>query len=341
MFRNNSHPLIEIQGSRKGAKAQRKESISVPRRGMTLVELLVVIAIIGLLAGLLLPAVQYAREAGRRIQCTNNLKQLGLAVQMHESSRKHLPTNGWGHAWVGDPDRGFGRDQPGGWVYNVLPYLEQQPLRELGKGLDPAAKGEKLQVLLQSRVPTLTCTSRRSGDLLPYTGTTVLRNTPNPPLGAKSDYAINGGDTQLSTGPGPASLSPEDVRNHVWPEVARLTGVSYVTSTVRFSDISDGLTNTYLIGEKYINQIHHQTGQDRGDDQAAFVGDDGDIRRWTGSPPMSDRARVDNTGVFGGMHNGCLFVMCDGSVRVVSYSIDSLAHRWLGNRKDGRSVSSE
>ena len=104
-------------------------------RGFTLVELLVVIAIIGILIALLLPAIQAAREAARRSQCKNNLKQMGLAAQNHLSTQKCFPSGGWGFLWVGDPDRGYGSNQPGGWQYSILPFIDQRQIREIGKGL--------------------------------------------------------------------------------------------------------------------------------------------------------------------------------------------------------------
>ncbi len=167
----------------------------------TLVELLVVIAIIGVLVALLLPAIQAAREAARRNSCKNNMRQLALGCMNHESSTGHLPSGGWGTRWVGDPDRGQGGDQPGGWIYNILPYIEQQQLHDLGADgqpdvITPQQEAGAMEMVLNP-IPVINCPSRR-------TGTFGGRDTPIDFFGAqqipagtpigKSDYAGNAGD---------------------------------------------------------------------------------------------------------------------------------------------------
>src|SRR5690242_9246733 len=101
----------------------------------SLVELLVVIAIISTLIALLLPAIQAARESTRRAHCQNNLRQIALALLDFHDVYKIFPNGGWGHEWVGDPDRGVGARQPGGWIYSLLPFIEEPSLYESGRGL--------------------------------------------------------------------------------------------------------------------------------------------------------------------------------------------------------------
>ena len=104
--------------------------------GFTIVELLVVITIMGILIALLLPAVLTAREAARPVQCKNNVRQVGLAAVHHLDSHRFYPSGGWRWNWVGDPDRGFGSRQPGGWLYSMLPFIEQKDVWRMGAGID-------------------------------------------------------------------------------------------------------------------------------------------------------------------------------------------------------------
>ncbi len=128
------------------SRCQVSHDVSGRNSGFTLVELLVVITIIGILIGMLLPAVNSARESGRNAQCKNNLAQMGKACLAHEEAQGIFPTGGWGWFWVGDPDRGYGDQQPGGWIYNILPHTEMNALHDLGRY---GSQSVKQQAVLQ------------------------------------------------------------------------------------------------------------------------------------------------------------------------------------------------
>ena len=176
--------------------------------GFTLVELLVVITIIGILISLLLPAVQAAREAARRLQCGNNLKQLGLGALQHEAAQGWLPSDGWNNVWVGDPDLGFGANQPGGWIYNILPYMEQSTFHDIGAGKPDAEKRSLWSGAVATALTSLFCPTRRAPTVLPlhqywqanpYPFENI--NYSSTMLVACDDYAINGGPTAWSALP--------------------------------------------------------------------------------------------------------------------------------------------
>jgi prepilin-type N-terminal cleavage/methylation domain-containing protein len=142
--------------------------------GFTLVELLVVIAIIGILVALLLPAVQAAREAARRTTCLSSLRQMAIALQNHHDAHGFFPSGGWGYLWMPSPDAGSGKDQPGGFVYSLLPYMEEAALRDLGSGLPPTQQVQAIKQLMVSSVSVLNCPSRRSAMAYPLTPSAIV-----------------------------------------------------------------------------------------------------------------------------------------------------------------------
>ena len=358
-----------------------KKSLRVTA-GFTLVELLVVIAIIGILIALLLPAVQAAREAARRSECKNNLKQIGLAALNHLDAQKTFPTGGWGWQWVGDADRGYGINQPGGWIYNILGFIEGGTVRTMGKGKPTAAKYVDQGVMQSMVLPSFNCPSRRGITTVSLANTSVV-NVSNsfggaPLRGALADYAGNAGTytdccSGVNTGP-PANsdtMPGFDVRQQYFKSTtywAKSTGIIYGGSTVRIKDVPDGMTTTYLIGEKAL-QPHCYDGLSasrcQADDQSMYQGYDWDSVRWGGnspSPPTSTtglgvvdwRPIRDKEGdgtagatgdlyglsLFGSVHSsGCQFVMCDGSVQTITYTVDPQVHWKLSNRSDNFQVA--
>jgi prepilin-type N-terminal cleavage/methylation domain-containing protein len=315
------------------------------RRAFTLVELLVVITIIGILIALLLPAVQAAREAARRAQCQNNVKQLALACLHHEQTYRFFPTNGWGTYWEGDPDRGVGKAQPGGWVFNILPFVEQSTIHDLGK---QQSFNTKMTVSFLQREATplamLSCPTRRKCSLEPdvYYSTGFAYNMNAPPQWTRSDYAVNTGDLELSTGCEveragvPTSLAEGDSPSFVWDSMIGISGISFLRSTIKFADILDGSSCTYLVGEKYVRPDYYDTGQDPGDNEGVYMGFANNVSRETQEAPSQDTSGYLQYCIFGSAHAEIFHMaMCDGSVHPIAYSIALPIHQALGNRSDG------
>src|SRR4051812_29540904 len=302
------------------------------KRAFTLVELLVVIAIIGILVALLLPAIQAAREAARRTQCKNHVKQLALGCMLHESTYKSLPSGGWRDNYGPDPNRGYGPKQPGSWYYNVLAFIEEQGLRDLGKGIafdgvtPSAAYKTEMQKLYQSPVVVFYCPSRRQAKLYPRLGTdapwaTALTSN------VKADYAANAGDSQVTAGDGfngeswyPTSLIPytqidaenkwQDTnckpvtsRQGTGPPHECQSGAMSYHSDVRLKQITDGASNTYLIGERFLQPTQYEEvladgGSPRnaagyGDNQSAYTGFEWESERVAWNPAYAVTRQAD------------------------------------------------
>ncbi|NOY41215.1 MAG: DUF1559 domain-containing protein [Planctomycetes bacterium] len=330
-------------------------------RAFTLVELLVVIAIIGVLVALLLPAIQAAREAARRTQCSNQLKQLALAFHNHHDTHGHLPSGGWGWMWLGYPDEGYGKEQSGGWMYNILPFIEQSNTHELGRGATGADRNAATKQRVQSPFEGMTCPSRRGASLYAY-----ANNSSSVPfvdseifeVCGKTDYAACAGDM----------LSPEidswpenraELATYSWADefganvysVFQLereaTGVVFGRSEINFRRVTDGTSNTYMVGEKYMSTDNYDDGLDAGDNEPAFSGNNNDTLRTTSavrqlglkyvlSPDKPGSSEATGEMLFGSAHpSGFFMAMCDGSVSSVSFNVDPEVHRTQGHRSDG------
>lgn len=305
-------------------------------RGFTLVELLVSLAVVGLLIAILLPAIQYARETSRRLVCANNLRHVGLAFSLHHDSLRRFPSDGWGWRWVGDPNRGSGLSQPGGWCFAILPFVDAKNIYDGATGSTVAEQRANRSRMLMQPIKLFYCPSRRTVGTYPYTLTSVsLVNADAPWVAAKTDYAICAGDVIRNTPSGPASEAPADIDAYPWPLLDLVTGVSYVRTETTIAELRDGSSHCLLVGEKYLSRNHYQDGMSLGDDQSAYIGDDADIRRWAADSPLADDA-FDEIQLFGGPHrSGCQVVLGDGSVELVSFSVDPRVFRALGNRHDG------
>lgn len=310
-----------------------------PRSGFTLVELLVVIAIIGILVGLLLPAVQAAREAARRMQCSNNLKQIGLALHNYESTYKKFPTGNVVRIDV-VPPRGDGWT----WHSRILPYLEQTALynrvsRVIGTDAGTRESAEQVLAGRTTKLSFFQCPTHPDGGIQ------------NP---GKFGY-------QLSTYNGVCGTTTfnNDQLDEASDIGYRANGIFFMNSRIGFSDITDGTSNTFIVAEVQDDlrgepNSNRMPGSDRKYNFAN--GSDGnpptDISEhlvgMETDDPINANTRdangfFNNDGEYAGSYHtgGAQFVLSDGSVRFVSQNINMTIYRALATRGNGEVVNGE
>lgn len=349
-----------------GVAAANQPQSAHSRRGFTLVELLVVIAIIGVLVALLLPAVQAAREAARRAQCVNNLKQVGLAVLNLESSLKTFPTGGvapWPEiADYSSNGRPFGPERQGlSWAFQILPYLEQGAVQNL---TDTAA-------LRSTPIPMYFCPSRRPPQqnpinqawLMDYAGlTTAASRGQTAGTVSFDDLLANGSGCERSYGMWGTTSgfvndhSPRSA-DFLRTAYAGFYGVFVRTSyfvnintgigseldygpPTTIARIEDGTSNTAMVTEKRI-RLDLLDEQPAWDDRGWSDGWDYDTMKSGLCQPLADdpTARPGTTDASspGSAHPAGLNVLfADGSVRSMGFDVrletwNSLAHRADGD----------
>ncbi len=310
------------------------------RRAFTLVELLVVLALVGVLLALLLVGLSAARRRARLAECSHQLRQLSLAAQQHVASHGTFPAGGWGYAWLGVSDRGFGVSQPGGWVFNLLPYIEAGEVRDLAPAAASPPDLESLRTFTRPVVPLLLCPdrsgprlTRRSPDAPPF-----LYPQGNGGLDefTRCDYAANAGNIEFEGNwPGPQSVAEGDRGEYEWDDPSHGNGVCFVHDAIRPAQIRDGLSHVILYGEKWTAPPDYI---DNGNDQPATVGYAYDTCRYTHfTPAPVGNVQEGHYTAFGSTHAGVFLVaFCDGSVRPVDYRISPRTFRPLGGRDDGQ-----
>ena len=293
--------------------------------GFTLVELLVVITIIGILIALLLPAVQAAREAARRMQCTNNLKQLGLAAQLYHEARGTLPPGaGIFNAWGGWP-----------WTAFILPYTEAGNIfdqldytKASNQWISAPASGYLNHILVKTILPVCQCPSAPPLKLTPCCGA----------------YAMNGEGAKHMAQTNYATVT---THTHIYAALTEAgSGCMYTNSKVRMDDITDGTSQTLLIGERI---PFPDTDPQKTAMPGCSSGDCDFGPAWAGMSYITTRFGINNpggmnwdeTGVQSSHPGGASFAFADGHVAFLSETI-RLATLWaLTTRGPGVTPATE
>ncbi|MEW4452288.1 DUF1559 domain-containing protein [Bremerella sp. JC817] len=346
------------------------------RRGFTLVELLVVIAIIGTLIALLLPAVQQAREAARRMSCSNNLKQMALACHIYHDISNKLPPSGFGEDLTAE---GWGRKAS--WLVRIMPGLELKTAYDGAPMVNSsfdfvnaswAAPGKHWQVAMNMRAPVFNCPSSPLPNELtwPVSGGTQSLGSPAEIPIQVTDYVGNGGTTYVggTLDPHPESFwarSGHNCQNGVITMQYRDYPVpAFPGGTIGFKDVTDGTSNTVMLGEQ--GDFHENPWNDHKDSRASRVsgglwscgsgtpdvgisnhvvtefpinhkGDE-----WWGTGGWFDNTESWVNTAFRSAHpGGAQFAMTDGSVRFIPETIGFRTYTALMDRADGNVTNNE
>ncbi len=317
------------------------------RNAFTLVELLVVIAIIGILISMLLPAVQNVREAARRTQCLNRLRQIGLATTMFHDGHEAFPPARLFPKKNAKAPLDKGSNQPT-WFVRILPFIEQQSFYE--EWDLSASYIRQREEIVSHPLESFLCPSRRTTNnaVAPTESKEIRVIAPcgcggwmNIEVvgGATGDFAGNHGDLSPGSngaatdyyygGNGTGVIISSQARED---SVGRLTWID----RIKFSSITDGSSNTVLAGELHVNpenlnQIPYNGPIYNGEDLAAFARIGG-----PGVPLLSRAQEPISVLGFGSWHPGnCNFVFADGSTRTISNTLNTVSLGQMCNRFDG------
>jgi prepilin-type N-terminal cleavage/methylation domain-containing protein len=327
------------------------------RRGFTLIELLVVIAIIAILIALLLPAVQQAREAARRTQCKNNVKQLGLALHNYHDNFLVFPPGAVVSANTANGYQGWG------WNLMVLPFMDQAPLYNQYNFSSTLQASAVAGGPSTSRIAALRCPSD--------TGDAVIQNFDIAPVANGTATTVIQGLVARSNYPGVVGWwnnagVPTGLAANTPPTTANYRGIFGINSRVGIRDMTDGTTNSIVVGERYTPAAAGQTTVGQPVGHATWAGASGGLNIASYATILGDTvvgvvggngsatpiapasygingnngtvARGQTSG-FGSLHvGGSHFLIGDGTVRFISENIDTTLYRNLGTINDGATV---